>query len=202
MITCGVVVATFGSMAWRERGQEAAASAYATGADQVIVHHGSSLADARNIGLMDIETDYVCFLDADDRLDPLYFTAFRAFVDRDRDLLYQPQVALIDRPSEPPVTLKVRDIRLANSLVIGTVAPTALVKSVGGFDHALPILEDWDLWIRCVMAGAGIRQCPGMIYWVGKNDAPRNADKKLGQAIAIQLRRKYKDMPLPKEYLA
>jgi hypothetical protein len=51
-----------------------------------------------------------------------------------------------------------------NWLVIGCVARTDLLREVGGF-RDFPVYEDWDLWLRCWLAGATFersrRRLPG-----------------------------------------
>ncbi|GAG49769.1 unnamed protein product, partial [marine sediment metagenome] len=60
-----------------------------------------------------------------------------------------------------------------NDIVIGAPINAGLFASVGGFDD-LPVLEDWDLWLRCREAGARVVECPGAIYRVGVNPGGRN----------------------------
>ena len=68
-----VVVATFGDVSWCDLAdQRAIPSAEAHGVP-VIHSHGNDITDARNHGLSLVETEWVCFLDADDELGRRYF---------------------------------------------------------------------------------------------------------------------------------
>lgn len=192
---CSVVVGTFGDPSWLDLATERAIpSARALGVE-VIAAHRDTLHDARNFGLACVETEWVCFLDADDELEPGYFDHMaRGSCD-----LRAPSVRYVDdrtafRPKMPRVAGHGHDcsadcLTYGNWLVIGTLAPTALVRSVGGF-RDFPWSEDWDLWVRCWKAGASIEAIPEAVYRAhvradSRNRAPsRDAKHEAHQAIA------------------
>lgn len=164
-----VVVATFGDDRWAELAHERALPSAQHQAPTVHVH-ANSLAEARNRGLELVETDHVIFLDADDALTDGYVeTLAQGVAD-----LRAPAVQYVDstgRPRAPYVPRVAGHTHVCdadcltdgNWCVIGTWAPTALVRGVGGFDDQ-PVYEDWSLWLRCKLAGATVEAVPAAIY--------------------------------------
>lgn len=163
-----VVIATYGDPSWIRTADRAAASVPA--AVPVIREHGATLHEARNAGLAHVATPEVCFLDADDELEPDYFEQLATgtadlrapavrYVRHDRD---RPRPA-VPRVAGHTHACTADCLPFGNWLVIGTLAPTELVRQVGGF-RDFEWSEDWDLWVRCWHAGATIEAIPTAIY--------------------------------------
>ena len=165
-----VVVATFGSDEWQDLAHERAIpSARALGVDVAYAYSTTGLHTARNVGLQDVQTEWVCFLDADDELTPGYFDAMAQGTADVR----APSVSYVrnGRPQAPYMP-KVAGHRhdctadclpQGNWLVVGSVARTELLVNVGGW-RDFPVYEDWDLWLRCHLAGASIEAIPDAVY--------------------------------------
>lgn len=169
-----VIVGTFGSSAWRDRAQEAAASV--TGAREVVTVHAPELHLARNWGAMRAAGEWLCFLDADDTLAPGYFD-----VSGEPDELLAPVLELhhpdgtVDRPD-----LASRNIEHLNPCCIGTLVHRDLFARVGGFwDESA--WEDWSFWLRCVRAGARVRHVDSVyraqVRPDGRNRRPGNPQR-------------------------
>ena len=188
-----VVVATYGDDSWHQLAWDRAIPSVR---DVPVVHAiGSSLHDARNTGLGKVRTPWVCFLDADDELEPGYFDHM---ANGSADLR-APSVRYVrDGRSRPAIVPQVAGHRNActaeclpygNFLVIGTTAPTQLVRDVGGF-RDFDWSEDWDLWVRCWQAGATVETIPAAVYRAhvrrdSRNRAPtREVKHAVHQAIA------------------
>jgi len=179
-----VVVGTYGDVSWK---QLAESRAIPSVGDVPVLHvHGETLAEARNKGLEWVETDWVVFLDADDELTPGYFDAMAAgFAD-----LRAPAVEYVGTSRQSPYMPKVAGhghdcdgdcLTEGNWLVIGTAARTNIVRDVGGF-REWEVYEDWDLWLRCYLAGATVEAVPEAIYRAhvrrdSRNRAPSMAIK-------------------------
>lgn len=60
-----------------------------------------------------------------------------------------------------------------NEAVIGTLVSRQLFLNVGGF-RDIPMYEDWDLWLRCVDAGAVLQYVEGAVYRAHVRPGSRN----------------------------
>jgi len=115
-------------------------------------------AAARNLLIGHATGDYLCALDADDRLHPEYFAkALRQF-DEDPALTFVS--AWVQEFGTHDSVWRQDRCDLPALLAEDTVMTAALVRrsaviSVGGEDEGMPAQgdEDWDLWIRLVRAG-------------------------------------------------
>lgn len=186
-----VVVATYGDQSWADLAQRRAIpSAQA----KVIHEHGANLHDARNAGLWMVDTEWVCFLDADDELEPGYFDAMASGTADVR----APAVRYVrrNRPARPSVPrvaghqhhCEADCLRDGNWLVVGSLVRAEQARWVGGF-RDFEWSEDWDLWVRLWQAGATFEAIPAAIYRAhvrpdSRNRAPDRAVK-LAQHQAI-----------------
>jgi glycosyltransferase involved in cell wall biosynthesis len=110
---------------------------------------------ARNLALPHVRAPWVAFLDDDDLWAP---TKLRELSRRteDGDFGFTSAV-VIDQHGVPmridgaPGTEDLaRQLRARNAIGTpsGVVARTDVVRELGGFDERLPVLGDWDLWLR------------------------------------------------------
>ena len=164
-----VAVATFGADEWADLAADRAIpSAQALGVP-VVYCHADTLHEARNGALEQVTTEWVCFLDADDELEQGYFDAMAAgsadvrapsvrYVRQHR--LRAPGMPAVAGHTHQCVAECLVD---GNWLVVGSLVRADLVRSVGGwrdFDWS----EDWDLWLRCHLAGATFEALPEAVY--------------------------------------
>jgi hypothetical protein len=189
-----VAVATFGDVSWRHLAeQRAIPSAEALGVP-VVTCHADTLHDARNWALAQVDTEWVCHLDADDELEPGYFEAMAAgtadvrapsvrYVRRHR--LREPGMPAVAGHTHQCVAECLVD---GNWLVVGSLVRADLVREVGGwrdFDWS----EDWDLWLRCHLAGASFEAIPEAVYRAHVRPDSRNRgasrEKRLASHRAI-----------------
>lgn len=175
-MAASVVVATYGDRAWAARARRAIESAEPQA--ETIHVHGDTLAGARNAGAAKATGDRLIFLDADDRLAAGYVAAVES-VDAD---LVQTSISYADAP---PVMLTTPDMTRRNYLHVGTAVNSVLFETVGGF-HEWDCYEDWELWLRCLAAGATVGQAPAAVYHAdggGRNDLPRRTQLAAWRAI-------------------
>jgi glycosyltransferase involved in cell wall biosynthesis len=177
-----IVVATFGDPSYQQMAETVAVpSARATGCPVVAVH-GDSIHGARNAGLAAAETEWVIYLDSDDELEPGYVDAMLA----GRGDVRVPRVRYVTEgePVPDPRMPKVvgprhrRHVECTQSclvdgnwIVIGAMARTQLLRDIGGWRDLG--WEDWDLWLRCHLAGAVITPAPGAVYRANRRPGSR-----------------------------
>lgn len=172
-----VLVATFGADHWRTTAERAIASAEP---QATTIHvHGDTLHQARNEAAVMARTEWLCFLDGDDELEPGYFDAMATGTAD----LRGPSVRYVHqgRRTSPVKVWPEQDLRDGNHLVIGTLVRRDLFIEVGGF-YDWPMYEDWCLWQRCHRDGATVETIPAAVYRAhvrnrSRNRAPGRAER-------------------------
>lgn len=175
-----IVVASYGDERWIDLATSRALPSARAQDVPVIYVHGLTLHGARNAGLAQVETEWVCFLDADDELAAGYIEALAA----GSCDLRAPAVRYVTpggrqrAPYVPRVAGHRHDciaecLADGNWLVIGTMARTELLRSIGGFE-SFAWSEDWALWARCWRAGATIEAVPDAVYVAHMDMQSRN----------------------------
>lgn len=180
-----VVIGTFGADRWQMLAQRAAASV----PEGVPVHHvhAGTLHDARNSALAQVETEWVVHLDADDELTPGFLPTLAAGA---ADVRAPSVQYVVQGHQRRPAMPRVWGHRHAcaqdclpegNWIVIGAYARVELLRAVGGW-RDFSWSEDWDLWLRCHLAGARFEAIPAAVYRAyvrsdSRNRAPEQAAK-------------------------
>jgi glycosyltransferase involved in cell wall biosynthesis len=184
-----VIIGTYGDQSWEWMADTAFQSALdqTVGPREVIHVHGDSLHGARNEGAAAATAPWLCFLDADDRLDLDYVAAMVRALEGLADegaWLVQPATLGVYRDGsvDPhPVVIPSKRLIDGNFMVIGTLVQRQPFLEVGGF-RELPLYEDWDLWLRMEEVGARFIAASDAVYLVGVRSDSRN-----NQARAIQV---------------
>lgn len=154
-----------------------------------ISYHETSLSEARNFGAERAETEWLCFVDADDALDSRYIEHMLA---AEGDIRRPSTIGFYEDGTEDsePVLIPRANLKERNYIVIGSFVRREQFLKVGGFRN-LPVLEDWDLWIRCVRDGATVTDVPEAIYRVGVHPDSRNQNTQLHHKVYNDIRRTY-----------
>jgi cellulose synthase/poly-beta-1,6-N-acetylglucosamine synthase-like glycosyltransferase len=126
-------------------------------------------AGARNLGFEHARGELVATLDADDIWTPGYLESQVALYDRARS--EGTRVGLVccdarllgprgfeddtfaDRSARPRGKVTLTDLLRVNVVFTSVLAPREVILGLGGYDTALPVAEDYDLWIRMAEAG-------------------------------------------------
>jgi len=124
----------------------------------------AGVAKARNAGLQRARAQWVAFLDDDDVWSPDKLRAQLEALESHADAAgwsYVGAVVIDESLRIVGVERLAEDVDVADLLFAynaipgggsGVVASTELVRSLGGFDPALGVVADWDLWIRLALA--------------------------------------------------
>lgn len=200
MTSISVIVSTYGDVAewagltWRRALPSITGQTYP--AETVHYNHGATLAESRNIGAQQARGEWLCFLDADDELDPMYLEHMAARAVRLPDegsWLLQPATLGVTNGVEDPFPVVIPRRRLidANYLVIGTLVRREQFLRVGGF-REWAAYEDWDLFLRCWLDGAESVEVPDAIYRVHVRSGSRNNGERPDQVrLYNQIRDQY-----------
>ena len=182
-----IVVSTFGDEKWEKLAEERALPSARSFGVPVIYNHGETLHDTRNQGLSQVETEYVCHLDADDELDSLFFEHISKYEGDVRvpSIQYFPNKPVMPRLFGHPHRCGGVCLLQGNWIVVGAVARTQLLKEVGGWKD-YPVYEDFDLWQRCWASGAIITPVPEAVYVAHSTAAGRNRSLPPHEARKVQ----------------
>lgn len=203
-----ILIGTYGHTVWTHRArQHALPSALGQGGDVIARHTADgTLAEIRNALAAEALTDYVVFLDADDKLADGYVAALgAAFVRYMRSGVGTVMTESGPRPVKHgellpwpvlvPALQYVRDgvcigeaeipawdrsILDVNSCCIGTAYPRDFFLRLGGFG-AEPVYEDWVLALRAVVAGAVLVPVPDAVYCATVSASGRNTGPEAGR---------------------
>lgn len=164
-----VVVATYGDPSWIELAQQRAIPSAAALGVPAVHHHDDTLHDARNNALDLVDTEWVCYLDADDELEAGYFTHMaEGSADVRAPSVRYVRNGRADHPWMPQVAghchrCTADCLVRGNWLVVGSLIRREHVIDLGGwrdFDWS----EDWDLWLRAHLGGLSIEGLPAAVY--------------------------------------
>jgi GT2 family glycosyltransferase len=147
------------------------------------------LGEVRNRCAGRSSADWLIFLDADDELDPGYI---EAMLDGHGDIRQPSTLGVVNgvKDDYPVLIPRKQSYMVGNHLVIGSMVRRLSFAAVGGFKD-LPVLEDWDLFIRLRLAGEDVGECPDAIYIVHVQEGSRNQDVGLHARIYAQIQATY-----------
>lgn len=116
-------------------------------------HHGRSYA--RNFGVVQTDTPWLYFLDADDFLEPTAISDFWQIVStKSPDLIYA-DYCYIDKNGERVLVAKDpatrRTMAFRNPVNIGMFVRKDRFLAIGGFDEDMSLGEYWDFFLRYAM---------------------------------------------------
>jgi len=144
-------------------------ASYARPRTRVLTTEHRGLARARNLALEHAAGEYVCALDADDRLEPRFLEKTVGALERDPALTFVS--CWLRTFGEEDWVWRQDRCDLAAVLAEDTVLTASPVRrqavlDAGGWDPAMPApgYEDWDLWITLLERGARGEIVPEVLF--------------------------------------
>lgn len=195
-MSVAICVASYGAAAWADRAAAVAMpSARACKPQQLISLHDrqSDACTARNAAARAALADWLCFLDADDELDPEYLQALAPHLHRLNTLLV-PYVVYASPAGRTPAQIPNEgNWPMSNDAVTGTLISRKLFERVGGWRQEFWPWPDWELWLRCLHHGADKEHVPGAVYIAHRHNDSANAtlSARAGQALHAKVRALY-----------
>lgn len=189
-----ILICAYGDPEWRDLAYSRAFPSAAEQALTLVTYEAdATLAQVRNAAAREAETEWLCFLDADDELDHGYVDAMSRHTAA--DCLLAPAVKFVDpsRETEPPhIPNYGSDMRRVNTCVIGTLIRRRTFWEQGGFQE-WPIFEDWDLFLGAHMCGVPIVYVPDAVYKAHVKPQGRNepGDRRLVNRTYAAILRKH-----------
>ncbi len=124
---------------------------------RIIRQQNKGLAGARNTGVANTQSEYVLYLDSDDRIKPEFIdTGINALKANEKNGVAYANADAFGDGSRTNFTALPFDI---TTLILQNHVPSCVVMrrkawdDVGGFDERLRKYEDWELWVRMHKAG-------------------------------------------------
>jgi glycosyltransferase involved in cell wall biosynthesis len=156
-------------------------------------------AAARNTAIRLARGTWLAFLDGDDRWLPRYLERqLDVVATRDLDLVWSNGFAIdaegIRRgelmarsPSRGPVTVPALIQGRVHVITSATLVRRDLVEQVGGFTESLPRAQDFELWVRLVLAGAraGYHEEPLIEYRTRDGNLSGDAMSQVNRALTV-----------------
>lgn len=193
MDTVDVIIPVFGDTEpWRELRERAIDSAWTQTVLPNRIFCGydeHELSAARNKPAFASTADWLIFLDADDELDRHYI---EHMLEAEGDIRQPSTLGVVDgkRDDYPVLIPPGPSFMVHNHLIIGCMVRREMFVAVGGF-RELPVLEDWDLWIRLQLHGAIVGAAPKSIYRVNVRLESRNTDVYTHAQVYRQIQSEY-----------
>lgn len=189
--TTTIVIGTFGGDDWRHLAVTRAIPSAQEQGCRVVHVHADTLHDARNGAVAQVTTPWVVHLDADDELEPGYLDGMNApgCGDVRAPLVrYVHRGSVMSAPAFPRVYGHGHEctgecLPFGNWIVVGAAVRTDLVHEVGGWRDFV-WSEDWDLWLRCHLAGATITATRAAIYRAHVRPNSRNRSRSHAERMA------------------
>lgn len=141
-----------------------------TGVTSIICAKNQGVSVARDMGFKVSTGNYILFLDADDVIPPNYLMQMSY---TDADVVYPNCVLWSGWGNsgkenvwhEAPNKLHFKNQLVTNEVLMPSLFKREWYDKVGGFDHSLPIFEDYDFWLKIQDKGATFaKSCAFLMY--------------------------------------
>jgi glycosyltransferase involved in cell wall biosynthesis len=142
---------------------------------KLIRQDNAGVSAARNTGVRAARGTWIATLDADDKLAPAYIERLIGKADIVSSTLetFGAESRTWKPPKARPTTA---DFVRMNHIMCCSLFRREWWERVGGYDEAMRNgYEDWDFWVRCSAAGAGVLAVPETLFYYRKHGGDRSA---------------------------
>jgi glycosyltransferase involved in cell wall biosynthesis len=158
------------------------------------------VAHSRKMGIQLAKAPWIAFIDDDDLWAPSKLASQLALLSRcPRPAWSCVGTVVVDADLKlrgafhAPETARLAERVLSYNVIpgggSGVIAPTALVRGVGGFDDGLQILADWDLWIRLALKAELVPvDEPLLAYTLHSSNMSSDAGRAISELAIIERR--------------
>lgn len=148
---------------------------------------------SRNVGAAAVESLYLVFLDADDKIGPDYLYAAERLLRSGYDLA-NPDAILFGAESDRwrvPETMTLQKLLRHNTIHCCSAFRRSYWAEVGGVDENRE-WEDYDFWVRVVRAGARVRRLDGDHFFYRRHEGSKSGwDDELCARLQADIRQRY-----------
>jgi glycosyltransferase involved in cell wall biosynthesis len=151
---------------------------------KVIQISNGGVANARNVGIAQSKGQYICCLDADDKLDPEYIQkTVEVFQSADEKVgIVTTWVKRFEKENTIWEVKEYNPIEMlwSNSIHIASLFRKDIFEKTGGYDTTMLGYQDWNLWLSFMELGYRyeVVKEPIFLYRVRSNSMITTSDKK------------------------
>jgi glycosyltransferase involved in cell wall biosynthesis len=163
---------------------------------QVVSTDNGGVARARNRGIQLAEGDFIAFLDADDLWEPDKISSQVEAIDEDHRLIYTdthafgvdnlPYTGISAGQELPSGDIRIQLIERNFIATSSVLMDRDICKKISGFNHNIPVGEDWDYWLRAISCtGAKYVNKPLVRYRVQLDSLSRNTGNLISGSLMV-----------------
>ncbi|MEJ8591156.1 glycosyltransferase [Riemerella anatipestifer] len=127
---------------------------------------------SRNYGASQARGKYLCFIDSDDKIYPEFIeTCMDAYSENPKlEIVYTDAEFFEGKSGKWNLSeFSLKQFLVDNCIPIYPIIKKDTFLSLGGFDSHLKYTEDWELWIRIVKQGGGVKKINKILYQYRKH---------------------------------
>ncbi len=165
------------------------------------------LSSARNAGIAASQSECIAFLDSDDTWTPEYLVSQLALLEREPtaaavfpDGVYFGETLLAGKKFSETMPFELGRVtieavlREQSNLSYSCLARRTAIERVGGYDESLRRIEDWDMYLRLLLAGETILINPAPLLRYRRRDGSLSADGLVMRGAALNVLTKIERM--------